>query len=67
MKYKIKENVSGQLVWDYLEQMINDMTWVATKENATLLSVVYDCGSMRRSVIEWMRDNLREQVEDKEE
>lgn len=67
MRYRIKESVDGKMVWDYLEQMINDMTWLATKENATLLSVVYDCGSMRRSVIEWMRDNLREQVCEEEE
>lgn len=68
MKYtRIKENVDGKMVWDYMEALIGEVQWVVTNEDYNPQNVAYRCGSIQHGVFEWMKENLREEVEDKEE
>lgn len=67
MRYRIKENVDGKMVWDYLESLMNDIQWVVTNEKSDHLYIAYRCGSIQHAVFEWMRENLREQVCEEEE
>ncbi len=65
VSYRIKENVSGKEVWDYLEGLIDDIGARVRMDDDHPMAIIFGFGSLRRSIIYWMHENLREPIEEK--